>query len=526
MPRKKRKPKPPSRDSHLDNAPSSSPSTSQAQDGEGKITTVEIQMTAAEVPVETKLTFSMRNETVISVHVNDALPLTQLSLWNCTPSCFVELTTKLCKALCQFDNKSKRYYNAWLSKMENGNVQFVFGHDEKDEALNMAKNHEVVKDMIEDLFKQIDVEMTSIHLKIEIPAPTQIPTTRTSSRTQKIAGRSQDREQKPDNSAEQETAAMGDVTIKGVDGTGTANRSIVGGTQKVGKMIQVQGDFYEGSENSQMADPQKQITRSKGGKKTKEMHIQFNDEDSDETYNSTCKTEWTCKTKPNKQVLNVDPSSSVMEPLYEIKDSTRRTHHAKLKEVRSGSIVFVFEHETREDAIQMIKRHQEIEHLILHCLRQLDSEVEDITLHIKLQDLSEYERKVDTREPSPLKRKPIISYSISTGKDYLSADTSLTSSGEHMSHKKKGKLSDWPSFSRCQTCLQPIPHPQTSGLGEELLDRSNKQYQEIVRGLKQQITTLNIELGQKDEQIKDYERSQLAETRMLLWMRIKFAFLD
>ncbi|XP_046552618.1 uncharacterized protein LOC124262201 isoform X7 [Haliotis rubra] len=407
MPRKKRKPKPPSRDSHLDNAPSSSPSTSQAQDGEGKITTVEIQMTAAEVPVETKLTFSMRNETVISVHVNDALPLTQLSLWNCTPSCFVELTTKLCKALCQFDNKSKRYYNAWLSKMENGNVQFVFGHDEKDEALNMAKNHEVVKDMIEDLFKQIDVEMTSIHLKIEIPAPTQIPTTRTSSRTQKIAGRSQDREQKPDNSAEQETAAMGDVTIKGVDGTGTANRSIVGGTQKVGKMIQVQGDFYEGSENSQMADPQKQ--------------------------------------------------SKIESKSFQVCGKIR------------------------------------------HCR---------------------------TKEPSPLKRKPIISYSISTGKDYLSADTSLTSSGEHMSHKKKGKLSDWPSFSRCQTCLQPIPHPQTSGLGEELLDRSNKQYQEIVRGLKQQITTLNIELGQKDEQIKDYERSQLAETRMLLWMRIKFAFLD
>ncbi|XP_046542749.1 uncharacterized protein LOC124253066 [Haliotis rubra] len=118
MPLKKTKHKPPSRDRHLQDAPSSTPSTSQAEVDEGNITTVEIQMTTDEVGVQTILTFFMRNENVIRVHLNDALPKTHSSSWNCTPICFVELTTKLCKALCQFDNKAKRYYNACLSWME------------------------------------------------------------------------------------------------------------------------------------------------------------------------------------------------------------------------------------------------------------------------------------------------------------------------------------------------------------------------------------------------------------------------
>ncbi|XP_046574312.1 uncharacterized protein LOC124282378 isoform X2 [Haliotis rubra] len=212
MPRKKPKPKQPSRDSDLQDTASSPPSTSQVQDDEGEITPVEIQMRTAGVPEATKLKFFMRKGTVISVHMNDALPLTHSSLWNCTPTCFVDLTTELCKALCQFDNKSKHDYNACLSKMENGNIQFVFGHDKKDEAVKMASDYEVVKDMMEELFKQIDVEMTDIRIKIEVLSPTNSPKTRMRHPPQKTAGRSHDREQKPDNSAEQENAAIGDET--------------------------------------------------------------------------------------------------------------------------------------------------------------------------------------------------------------------------------------------------------------------------------------------------------------------------
>ncbi|XP_046574272.1 uncharacterized protein LOC124282350 [Haliotis rubra] len=147
-----------------------------------------------------------------------------------------------------------------------------------------------------------------------------------------------------------------------------------------------------------MADPQKEVTRFLDGKETKETDIQSQDEDSDEAYYSACESIWTFETKPDKKVLNVDPSSGEIEPLCDLKDSFRQIYRANLKEVQSGSIVFVFEHETKKDAIQMIRRHREVEHLILHCLRQIDSEVEDITLHIKLQDLSQSERKADTTE--------------------------------------------------------------------------------------------------------------------------------
>lgn len=47
------------------------------------------------------------------------------------------------------------------------------------------------------------------------------------------------------------------------------------------------------------------------------------------------------------------------------------------------------------DPSQMIKRHGEVEHLMLHYLRQMDADIEDITFEIELQDLCQYEKKMD-----------------------------------------------------------------------------------------------------------------------------------
>ncbi|XP_071078468.1 uncharacterized protein [Haliotis cracherodii] len=99
-------------------------------------------------------------------------------------------------------------------------------------------------------------------------------------------------------------------------------------------------------------------------------------------------TSWTCIPTPSLS-LNTPKLRGQLGELKERWES--RGEH--LTSIRSGSLMFVFGHDTEDEAIQMAARHSEIKKAILLFLHEIGSQVKNIRMEAVVQEAKRTAKK-------------------------------------------------------------------------------------------------------------------------------------
>ncbi|XP_067668022.1 uncharacterized protein [Haliotis asinina] len=107
--------------------------------------------------------------------------------------------------------------------------------------------------------------------------------------------------------------------------------------------------------------------------------------DSTADYSETDKSETKWFSNPDTRNFEVDNETSNSH-FNRFKENITRSFDACLGRVTTGSVIFTFHHRSTEDALGMIRKHEEVRAMILECLREIDSTVKDIQMDVQLQD--------------------------------------------------------------------------------------------------------------------------------------------
>lgn len=98
--------------------------------------------------------------------------------------------------------------------------------------------------------------------------------------------------------------------------------------------------------------------------------------------NCPCQIVWTCITVPGKQLFRV--GNAFLEKICKMKDIFK-----PLASVEDGSLIFVFEHPTREEAVEMLKKREEIEAILREFIYDIDTSVKQIQITSQLKELNQ-----------------------------------------------------------------------------------------------------------------------------------------
>ncbi|XP_071078437.1 uncharacterized protein [Haliotis cracherodii] len=339
-----------------------------------------------------KVTLYTVDSRVIKVHFHDTYHWKHLTSWNCTPcpdKCYLhlsnmELSRQLRALKEEVDTGDRNLMNI------DGPLVFKFVHNTDDDARQMFAQNKKMGNTFKQFLQKIDSQVKYITMEATLGGTTEAVS------------------QAASLPVNQDTVT---TSIIGMSGSSTATDSIVNGQVNA-------RDFYQGHTTNYAFSL---------------LSLMFVTNDS--SGNSACHTRWATIHKTGKHTLQ--PTISDFRRLW---TRTKELFHASLEACWSGSMVFCFEHESREDAINMIIRHAEVKEVILHFLQELDPSIQDIRMEVELRDVSESEEQTSETRPGGMadpkhKDEEEASRSHPQQKD----DDETYDPNIHLSHSQQGQ---------------------------------------------------------------------------------------
>ncbi|XP_071086327.1 uncharacterized protein [Haliotis cracherodii] len=273
------------------------------------------------------------NGRILSLHFDDNPSWQHETRWNCDTepvTYYLQLSEDLCDHVCLL-----KCTNNDLMTLQSSNLMFIFGHETRVHAIEKAKRFRVVKHTIKKFLKKVDSNVKFIKMTAEVKSRT--PT----------QGAATEHKKTMTPSIESDLGNVGQVPLcTGMDGNSKATNSNVFGTQNT-------------------------TTRNEGNT--------FNISNSTVNFGS----EWNINDTKNRALS--EPSS---RDTAVFKDEMKENFGADLEQTKRGSLIFLFKHKSRGEALNMIIKHRQVKDRILHLLSKLDAEVTDIKMQVKLSQSS------------------------------------------------------------------------------------------------------------------------------------------
>ncbi|XP_071085377.1 uncharacterized protein [Haliotis cracherodii] len=94
-------------------------------------------------------------------------------------------------------------------------------------------------------------------------------------------------------------------------------------------------------------------------------------------------TDWFCKLSQDEFEMDLTSSQTTFTRLKHMLEDRYR---CILKRVRRGSLIFECKHESREDAVKMMKDHEKVKDTILECLHDMDPRVSAIRVDVEYRE--------------------------------------------------------------------------------------------------------------------------------------------
>ncbi|XP_048242766.1 uncharacterized protein LOC124128465 isoform X2 [Haliotis rufescens] len=252
-----------------------------------------------------------------------------------------------------------------LASIQIDQWMFVFGHDTEDTASDMLRGYPSLKKIILKFLHDIDAHVTDITMKSQVKKVDAAAVKRDQGLETAPGGTTDhdipctDKHDVDDDASHSHPQKKeGSTTYTGMTGNSRAEHSFAAGQANIGN-TNINITLYLGESSGKAA----------------------------------CRTSWkTTNDIPQMTFIDFESLATLLEKMF----------NAFLVLVRSGCMVFCFEHESKEDATNMIIRHAEVKEVILHFLQELDPSIQDIRMKVEFRELCQPEEQTaDTSETRP-----------------------------------------------------------------------------------------------------------------------------
>ncbi|XP_048258283.1 serine/threonine-protein phosphatase 6 regulatory ankyrin repeat subunit B-like isoform X2 [Haliotis rufescens] len=137
---------------------------------------------------------------------------------------------------------------------------------------------------------------------------------------------------------------------------------------------------------------EEKVTRMKRGEITETVERKYYYNFSE--YNHTRKTTWICSAMG--EIVLLLTRDIVVTPLNNLLNLVRRTYNTDLESVEDGSLIFVFMHETEEDALRMMKDQTQVKPMLLEFIHTMNTSVRDIEINVEMRKTNQSTNPVES----------------------------------------------------------------------------------------------------------------------------------
>ncbi|XP_071085307.1 putative ankyrin repeat protein RF_0381 [Haliotis cracherodii] len=111
-------------------------------------------------------------------------------------------------------------------------------------------------------------------------------------------------------------------------------------------------------------------------------------------YKQRRKTTWRCFVKGETLLLLT--RMKTVPGLKRLRNRARRTYDSDLESVEDGSLIFVFMHETEEDALRMMRDQTQVKPMLLEFIHTINTSVKDIEINVEMRKANQSANPVES----------------------------------------------------------------------------------------------------------------------------------
>ncbi|XP_071086553.1 putative ankyrin repeat protein RF_0381 [Haliotis cracherodii] len=105
-------------------------------------------------------------------------------------------------------------------------------------------------------------------------------------------------------------------------------------------------------------------------------------------------TTWRCSAKG--EIVSLLTRGETVPALNNLRHWVRSTYNAELESVEDGSLIFVFMHETEEDALRMMRDHTQVKSMLLKFIHKMNTSVKDIEINVEMRKANQSANPVES----------------------------------------------------------------------------------------------------------------------------------